>query len=316
MRNRSLNTLLLLVLTIVVSGAGYYATEVQQPAELQRLEDEKKLARLQQAQLEQLFIEEAASQEQADEVLRQWQARYKYIPDQLKTPDIVQYLEDLSRTGFEQFEVKLKGQSQTQSFNFYLFDVSGTAFYSDLYRLVWDLENNPNFYQIIDLDLAHQNVFKINEDTGKQRHLDMVSFSMELKVFYNGTEGLSAPEGEPLDVPAELFPARQLAHNSFHPIVRTDLPPNDELLLDVENAVLLSIVGDRAMLQDKNGQHIVKEGDRVYLGRIVKIDPVNSMIRASLHKGGVTDIVEVAIDGDEAYRQAQLPNTRLIPGNQ
>ncbi len=313
MTNRYLNTLLVMLLTLIVAGAGYYQIEVKQPGELQRIEDEKKLARLQQARLEELVAEEATSAEMAEETMRKWHARYKYIPEQLKTPDIIQYLESLSTSGFEQFKYELSSRGSTPDFSYYLFEVSGTAFYENLYRFIWQLENNRAFYQVTNLDVEHTIVFKMNEATEQKKRLDMVNFSMKLKVFFAGAKGLSAPEEALPEVPDVLLPARNLPHNSFYPLVRKDLPPNDQLLLDIEQATLLSIVGVQAMFRDKNGQHIVREGDAIYLGHIVKIDPLNATVRASLNKGGVVEEIEVKLEAEALYKQTQDENTRLVP---
>ncbi len=297
MANRYLNTLLVLLIVVVVAGAGYYQTEVKQPDELEYIDNAKKLARLQQTEIEQLFAEEATSAELAEETMRKWRARYKYIPPKLSTPQILEYLRQLSSSGFEQFQFKLSSQGTTSDFKYYLFEVSGTAYYRSLYRFIWDIENNREFfYHVNDLDLSHTNVFKTNEETGEKKRLDMVGFAMKLKVFYAGTEGLSAPNDEPLEVPEQMLPPKRLAHDSFYPIVRTDLPPNDELLLDIEKATLLSIAGDLAYFEDNNGLHVVREGDRIYLGQIVKIDPANLIVRASLNKGGIIEVVDARMD--------------------
>lgn len=315
MTNNSLiNSLLVFLVVLVTAGAGYYQTRVAQPQELQHIENQKKLARQQQADLERLFAEEATSEQMAEEITRKWHARYKYIPASMKTPDVLQYLESLSASGFEQFDVSLSSQGQSPDFRFYVFDLSGTASLPSLYRFVWHLENNEAFYQIQDLDLQHTNVFKKNEETGEQRRLDMVNFSMTLKVFYAGTEGLSASTPEnPIEVPETLLPSRDVPRDAFIPIVRTDLPPNDELLVDVDNATLVSIAGTRAIFIDKNGRHVVDEGDEVYLGTVVKVDPVNSMVRVSLNRGGNIDIVDVKMEVDPQYRQAQRDDVRLTP---
>lgn len=313
MTDHSLNTLLILLVTLLVAGVGYYQVEIVQPRELQRIEEAQKATRLREAELEQLFVEEASSLELAQEMTRRWHARYKVIPAQLRTPDIIQYLESLSQTGFEQFEYKLTSRGATPDYRFYLFEVSGTAGYSSLYRFVWQLENNRFFYQIHDLDLSHTSVFKENQRTGLRKQFDQVNFAMKLKVFYAGTEGLSATQQAELEFPETLLPARELPHDSFYPIVRTDLPPNDEMLLNVEEAMLLSIAGERAIFKEKEIHHIVREGDKVFLGQIVKIDPLRGVVRASLNKGGVVETVDVSMDLDPLSRQARGSDTKLVP---
>ena len=313
MRSPLLSTLLLLLLTVSIAGWGYYQVEVVQPAELERIEEAKQVARLQQAQTTELLAAQATSEEQADQVLQRWHARYKFIPARMETPDVVQYLEGLSSTGFEQFSVSLASRGATKDYSYYVFDIKGTAFYSSLYSFVWHIENNREFYQIDNLDISYTDVFKTNEVTGEQRRLEMVNFSMKLKGFFAGTDGLSAPADSVLEFPSVLLPASTPAHNSFYPIVREELPPNDELLVDVQDAKLVSIVGDRAIFETKEGQFVLREGDPVYLGTIVKIDPVNIFVRASLNMGGKLEVVDLHIVSDDYQVQSRGADNRLAP---
>ncbi len=316
MTTRSLNTFLILLVTLIIAGAGYYQVEVRQPGELEQIEETKKAARLQEAELEQLFVEEAASQEKAEEMTRLWRARYKYIPSEMRTPDIVQYLQELSTTGFEQFAYKHTSRGMTPDFGFYLFEVSGTATYRDLYRFIWELENNRQFFQVTDLDLAHTYVYKVNDATGVRKELNMVSFSMKLKAFFGGSKGLSADEDVVLpDVPESMLPARSLPHDSFYPLVRKDLPPNDKLLADVETGTLVSIAGNRAMLKDQHGLHILEVGDKVYLGEVLRIDPQNALMRVSLNKGGNSVEFDVKVEVDPFYLSDPDEDSRRIPSS-
>lgn len=307
MQGKTLNTLVLFLLAAVVSGAGYYVTGVRQPAELQAIEDARKLARMQKAEVEELLVEEARSAELAQEAVRKWRARYKYVPATMETADILQYLEGLSRTGFEAFNIEMQGVTPTRDFKYYTFTVTGTAYYENLYDFVWHLENNREFYRITDLDMDYIDVFDENPDTGEQRRLSMVKFSMNLLAYFEGIDGLTARREELMAVPGQLLPAGSPAHNAFFPQIRPDPPPNDQLLVDMDEAVLISIVGSRAVVEDKLGQHVLEVGDAVYLGEITVIDPVNVMVRARLNKGGVVDIVDLELDSEkqETFRKAE-----------
>ena len=307
MKSQYLNTALLLLLAFIVSGAGFYLTGVRQQEELQRIEDAKKLARMQKAEVEQLLVEESATTEMAEVAVRKWRARYKYIPSAMETPDIVQYLEGLTTRGFEGFNITLEGVTTKPDFKQYTFDVQGTAFYSNLYDFVWHIENNRAFYRIRDLSLEHAPVLKMNNKTGVERRQDMVKFSMQLDAYFAGVEGLSAKEEEMVPVPDELLPAHAIAHNSFYPHVRTDLPPNDRLLVDMEAAKLVSVIGGRAIVEDQRGQHVLSPGDAVYLGEVVSIDPVGIRVVARLNKGGVMREVELKLEasGTDTFRRAE-----------
>ena len=306
-------TLLLLLAAILVGAGSYYATDVRQEQELERMKESRRVAELQNALAEDLLVREAASSELAGEALTRWRSRYKFIPTTLNTADMVEYLESLTRSGFEQFDLFLTSQTQQQDFSTYQFRVTGTAFYKDFYHLVWHLENNREFYRIYNLTVKHTNVFKKNRATGVDRRLDMVAFQFDLDAYYAGIDGISAPQDSLRPIPLALLQAHAPPDNSYTPLVRTDLPPNADQLLDVENAKLISIIGNQAIFEDQYGRHVMLEGDRVYLGSIVLIDPINSFVRVTLNKGDRTETVNLRLGTDEPYRQALGSDVQVQP---
>lgn len=311
MNNRYINTLLILALALMVAGAGYYVTGVQQPAEMQSIEDARKLARMEKAEVEQLLVEESRSEELADEAVRKWRARYKFVPTTMETADILQYLESLSRTGFEAFNIEMQGVTNSREFKYYTFILTGTAYYDNLYELIWALENNREFYRIQDLNASYIDVFDENPETGERRRLSMVKFNMVLLAYFEGIEGLSAKQEELMPVPAQLLPSRRPAHNAFFPQIRPDPPPNDELLVEMDKATLVSIIGGKAIVEDERGQHVLEVGDPVYLGQITHIDPINIIVEARLNNAGVVEIVRLALDDEQ-----QAPHRRAAGGQQ
>ena len=310
----ALTVTLLLLLTAILVGAGsYYATDVRQEQSLERMKEARRVAELQNALAEDLLVREAASSELAGEALTRWRSRYKYIPTTLNTADMVEYLESLTRNGFEQFDLFLSSQTQQQDFSTYRFNVTGTAFYKDFYHLVWHLENNREFYRIYDLKVSHTNVFKKNRATDVDRRLDMVAFSFGLDAYYAGIDGISAPQDSLRPIPLALLQAHSPPDRSYTPLVRTDLPPNADQLLDVENSKLISIIGNQAIFEDQYGRHVMLEGDRVYLGSIVLIDPINSFVRVTLNKGDRTETLNLRLGTDEPYRQALGDDVQMQP---
>lgn len=310
----ALTVTLLLVLAAVLVGAGsYYATDVRQEGTLERMKEARRVAELQNALAEDLLVREAASSELAGEALTRWRSRYKYIPRTLNTADMVEYLEGLTRSGFEQFDLFLASQTTQPDFSTYRFKVAGTAFYRDFWHLVWHLENNREFYRIYDLKVSHTNVFKKNRETGVDRRLDMVAFQFDLDAYYAGIEGISAPQDSLRPVPLALLQTHAPPDDSFNPLVRTDLPPNADQLLDVENAKLISIIGNQAIFEDQYGRHVMLEGDRVYLGSIVLIDPINAFVRVTLNKGDRTETLNVRLATEEPYRQAIGSDVQMQP---
>ena len=317
MKKPVLYTTLLLVATVLVGASSYYVTDVQQEHRIERLHETRRVAELANARADELLVRLSSSEELASSALDRWNSRYKYIPTTLNTSDMVEYLEGLTRNGFEQFDLFLASQVSGPDFSTYTFKVDGTAFYSEFYHLLWHLENNREFYRIRNLKVDHVNVFKRNRSTDIERRLDMVAFSFDLDAYFAGIDGISAPGDSLRPIPLAILQDHRPPDATFTPIVRTDLPPNDEMLLDVENANLLAIMGQQAIFEDKYGRHVVLEGDRVYLGEIVLIDPVNSFVRVRLNKGDRVETLNVRVadaeDATPGYRQALGDDVQLQP---
>lgn len=315
MKNSILLTALLLLATVGVGASSYYVTDVQQEQQIVQIEQRRRLADLEHTRAAELLVRDASSTEAAEEALRRWESRYKYIPRTLNTADMVEYLEGLTRNGFEQFDLFLGERTTGPDFSTYTWQVTGTAFYSDFYHLLWHLENNREFYRIRDLTAKHVNVFKKNRRTEVDRRLDMVAFEFSLDAYFAGIEGISAPEDSLRPIPLSILPAHRPPDASFTPLVRTDLPPNDEQLLDVESAALVAIMGSQAIFEDKYGRHVMLEGDRVYLGEITMIDPINSFVRVQLNKGDRVETLNVRVGdgGQNEYRQALGDGVQLEP---
>lgn len=296
MSNTAINILLLLTITLLVSGAGYYLTDVQQAQELRELQETRRLAELQFAEAEELLQTEAQTEQIADETVRKWRARYKVVPPTIETPDIIEYLEGLTARGFEHVDFDLKGITQAPNYSYYTFTIRGTAYFTNLHSFIWHLENTRELYHVRNLTLRHVDITEENPTTGLDRQLSMVDFTFDLRAYFGGSEGLSAPDEGLLPVPRSLLPIASPAHNSFYPLVRTELPPNDEGLVDLSEATLLSILGKRAVVEDASGVHELTVGDEVYLGTITDIDPINIVVRARLTRGQTTETVELRID--------------------
>lgn len=308
--NRRHNTYLLLGLLLLVVGAGYYVTEIYQPAKRQRLEDMNRVARSQKGEVAQLLAEAEVSADRAEETVRKWKARYRYVPASLKTPDIVDYLEPHTSDGFEAFNVRLDGVTRTTDVSKYTFSVDGTAYYSSLYGFIWAMENNPEFYRIRNLNMSRTEV----NDARRRTRRDMVRFTMKLDAYFMGIEGLSVERDEVKSVPAAYLPVQSVPSNSFAPKVRVRRPRAvQDDRLDVEQASLVSIAGNRAIFEDGSTQYIVYEGTNVRYGEITRIDPVNVVVRASLTKDGRTETVDIQMQApSSSYRQAE-GNTQLVP---
>lgn len=326
------NIIILAVIWVLVIGAGVYVTMFQQPEELARVEKAGKVIRLKQAELASLISEHSISAEKADNALNKWRARYKVIPDQLSSPEVIGYLNELTKTGFEVFDISSSGTHSEGDYSYHSFSISGRGYFSDLYRIVWEMENNRYFYRIPELTLIHIDIITEDPETGNQVMKVMVSFQLQIDAIFSGTDGMSAPmedgvgeRGESLPisrakserppVPGSVLPDERPALNPFFPLIMSKLPPNTHGLINIEQAQLVSIVGDKAIFKEGSEYRSVGQGEDVYLGQITEVDPTEGRVMARLNKGGIIDAVELFLQSGELYREALGSVRRAPPTN-
>lgn len=306
-----LNTIVLAVVLALVIGGGLFITKKKQPERLERLEQEEKALRLRQAEISELLVQEAESAERAADALRRWNSRYKVLPEQLTSPAVVEYLNALSSQGFTTFDVALGGIQRSSDFSTLSYSIEGRGYFESLYRFIWNVENGRGMYRVRNLDVQAVVENERVEDSDLPRRRDLVDFSMTLDAYFGGSEGMSAPDSF-VTVPDYVLPARTPASNAFFPLVMENLPPNTDNLVEVESDSLVSVLGEVAVFRDELGARPVREGDRVYLGTISRIDPNEARVVAELNKGGIRERVEINLATGERYRQA-IGTSRLSP---
>ncbi len=331
MTNIVQNIIVLSVCWVLVTGAGVYVTYIDQPGELERLEKVEKVTRLKEAEVTSLLAEETNTKQRAEEIVRRWRARYKVIPQKLDDEEIVAYFNQLSSSGFKNFDITFEKQARHKDFSTMSYQVVGRGYFTSLYRAIWKLENNRNFYRVRDLKLNHIDLVTDNKKNGRQQLQVMVSFSMGVDAYFGGAKGLSAsavverlyeegnlpesPTSNLPPVPMSVLPDPKPAVNPFFPIIMDMIPPNTDNLVNLEEAKLVSLVGGQAVFQWKGDFIQLGIGDRVYLGQIISIDPTKDQVIARLNKGGIIDEVEMHLQTGERFRQAIGP-ARLSPTKQ
>ena len=313
MSTDSLNTVVLAVVLALVVGGGLFITKKKQPERLERLEQEEKALRMRQAEISELLVQEAESAERAADALRRWNSRYKVLPEHLTSPAVVNYLNALSINGFKSFDVSLVGISRSADFSTLSYKIEGRGYFESLYRFVWNVENGRGLYRVRSLDVDALVELEEDKEKGMPRRKDLVKFAMTLDAYFGGADGMSAPDSI-VTVPDYVLPAKFPASNAFYPLILEALPPNTDNLVDVENDSLVSVLGAVAVFRDEMGARPVREGDRIYLGAISKVDPNEARVVADLNKGGIRERVEINLATGERFRQA-IGSPRLSPMN-
>ena len=172
------NQILLLSCLVLLAGAGTYLTYFRQQKTLSTLEqnieakkEEKKKIRALQADLD-----DAKSRFRT--VRQRWRTQYKTVPETISSPDIVAYLTELTQTGFKRFDITSSGADDRDGYSVHTFSADGEAFFANLYRFVWTVENNRPFYRIRNLDLTYLEERTTDEETGRTTMDVLVSFQM------------------------------------------------------------------------------------------------------------------------------------------
>ena len=319
MRSR-LVPIVLVLLAFVVGGASYYVTDVRQEEEETRLRNSRRAAELLTARVEDLLVQESTSDEAAEAALSRWHSRYKYIPREMNSADVLEYLESLTKRGFDAFDLKVSDPVTAPDFSTYTIDVTGVGEYEALYHLVWHLENNREFYRVSDLDIEYT---EESFGTGENAPIrDLVRFTFQITSYFGGIEGISAPEEDLAPVPIGLLLPHLAQKDIFAPIVRVPkntptqaveapapapsaaAPPAQDRAaapanaapaapaeqrpegLDVERATLKLLVGGQAVFEDVWGREFrVGVGDAVEGGEVVALEPRTASVRVRLGTG-------------------------------
>jgi hypothetical protein len=303
MSNDVINTLILSAVLVLALGAGFYVTQKAQPAKLDALVAEEEAIRMRAAEVEDLLAQEAIASEEAAEAFRRWNARYKILPDQLSSPDVVEYLNALSRSGFRAFDITLAGVERHPNYSIYSYNVTGLAYFESLYGFIWNVENGRGLYRLRDVSIRRQLSDLPNPETGVARQVVLAQFSLAIDAYFAGSEGMSGVDSV-MTVPANVLPPRRPALNPFYPLVLEALPPNTDDLVDVEADALVSVIGNQAVFSRGGQLRTLRPGDAVYLGRVTAVDPNVGRVVIDLNKGGIRERVELDLQSGERYRQA------------
>ena len=308
MSNQVINTLILSVFLAAAVGGGYYVTKRVQPAELETIETDIEALENRDAEVESLLLQETAASEEAAATLARWNARYKVLPAELSSADVVAYLNALSSRGFHRFDLSLVGVSPGATASSYTYQITGEAYFESLFGFVWHLENSRALYKVRDLSIEKSVVTvgaaeaALGREGSPGRQTVLASFSMTVDAFFSANRDVSAPDGA-VDPPAAAFPARRAAVNPFFPFILDALPANVDDLVEVDADQLVSVVGGTAVFERGGELRRLTAGDRVYLGRIANVDPQTARVTVDINRGGIRDRLVLDLESEPRYRQ-------------
>ncbi len=171
----------------------------------------------------------------------------------------------------------------------YHYTLNGIAEFNDFVKLIYAIEESKQLKKVSDIDLT--NNVKVEQD-GTPHYL--VSFKFKAKVYYSNDNRFFV----------QNFKENQIIPNPvydfFYPLIRNEIPPNKDKLLDVQSAHLLALIPDGAFLSDASGNtYLLWEGDQVYLGYLTNINYQNNEVNFVLNKGGVIENYNLKLEKEK-----------------
>jgi len=188
-------------------------------------------------------------------------------------------------SGLTTVNVEYIDQKQDKEFFFYDYKLTGGGTYNEVYKLIYAIEQSKELKKVHALSLG--NLIKTDPEDIPQF---LVSFEMTVRIYFSSDNRFA---------PAE-FKENNLStgpiYDAFYPLIRNEIPPNIDDLLDVQGAKLLALIPEGAFIADTKGNtYLVWEGEQVYLGYLTKIDYNNSSVSFILNKGGIIERVNLEL---------------------
>jgi hypothetical protein len=287
MSNTTRNALILLVFFLFFVGFGGYYVLIFQPKKI-------KAKQVELESLNQQFLDVKTLTAMYDSLKRESERvdsilyhMAKAIPFRYSVTDtyndILNITKNFSR--YTRVNIEYQKTETVGAASVDYFVISGQGEFEDVFRLIYELEKSRKLYKIQGLELRNATL-----TTGKGDILYQVEFEIKLESYFTSDQNL-ALNYENIQ-PREIKPVRNL----FFPLIRPDIPPNYDALLEVDGATLLAIIPDAVFIMDKNGNsYTLSEGDPVYLGYLTKIDYDRQQCEFLLNKGGIIEKVTLKL---------------------
>ncbi|PSQ82991.1 MAG: hypothetical protein BRD30_13430, partial [Bacteroidetes bacterium QH_2_63_10] len=192
------NQTLLISCLVLLIGVGTYLTYFRQQSTITSLDEKIEAKKEEKKKIRTLQADLADAESRFKTARRRWRTQYKTVPETISSPDIVAYLTELTQTGFKRFDITSSGSEDRDGYSVHTFSAAGEAFFTNLYRFVWTVENNRPFYRVRDLELTYLEQRETDEETGRTTMDVLVSFQREVQAIYGAAEEIG-DETQPSD---------------------------------------------------------------------------------------------------------------------
>ena len=297
--NRKLkSTLGLIGLLILIAAAGGIYIFIFQNGKIEDKKAELKKLKANDYNTEQLtaqYKEMTARESILDSVLA---SRRFNIPQNLSSIKFFNFTNIVSSefaADKTQLNVEYIDQKAEKEFFYYEYKLSGTGTFNNVHQLIYAIEKSKELKKVKGLTLTST----VQTDKDGVPHF-LVNFSMNVDVYYSSNNRFASSKIKENDITTGSI------YDIFYPLIRNELPPNLDNLLDVQGARLLALIPEGAFLADSKGNtYLLWEGEKVYLGYLTKIDYDNNRVSFILNKGGIIEKVDLSLEKDMPNKKNQ-----------
>ncbi|MCH7722160.1 MAG: hypothetical protein IIC76_02310 [Bacteroidetes bacterium] len=210
------------------------------------------------------------------------------IPKDLSSINFYNFVNDIvsNFSEYTQVNVEFQNQLQDKEFSVYEYKLSGSGFYNEIFQLIYSIEHSKELKKVTNLNAG--NLIKTDKES---MPMFLVNFELNTQVYFSNDSRFAPKEFVENDLRTGPI------YDAFYPLIRNEIPPNVDELLDVQEARLLALIPEGAFIADSYGNtYLVWEGEQVYLGYLTKIDYENNNVNFILNKGGIIERINLELE--------------------
>lgn len=284
------NTLIVGGLLVILAAGGFYWTQVLQVGKVEKLRERERELRTELDNANGILAMYDTTRAYLERQQERWSARTQVIPAVDSPAQTLDYLYQILKSpeSFVSFDLVYKGQKDEKGYSVNRYALEGTGAFSKLHSFIWRLEHGRHLYAVDHLEVEY-----VEPDSGMYTAAwEQVRFKIFMRAFFAPGQTGEAPAEAPL-------PDGEAAPNPFLPLITQHLPENRSGFFEVEGARVKALTHDTAYLVDKKGRlHTLREGDRVFMGQLTRIEIQRNRVWFVLNKGGIEERVALKAEFD------------------
>jgi len=290
--NRKLkNTLVLIVLFVLIVAAGIVYNYIIQKNSIS--DRETRLSKLKTFNYQTSEItKQLEDLSQRANVLDSLLASRRFnIPFNLSSIKFFNFMNSIS-TSFSpvtKFNVEYIDKFDVKDFTYYEYKITGNGEYNDIFKIIYSIEHSKELKKIKSITISNT----VSSDENKTPEF-LVRCTIIANVYFAHNDRFSTKKLFENDLTSST------QYDVFYPLIRTEIPPNNEDLLDVQGAKLLALIPEGAFLTDTGGKtYLLWEGEQIYLGYLTKIDYENNTVKFIINKGGIIENISLSLEKEK-----------------